>query len=100
MSCHYIDLSGEGVSPMALISIQSGWDGDGKHCNLGDGSYTNVETVIMHNIRNWIIEDIQTGPLAVNLVLKFFPFVISTLQNYEFGTLVKYYPSFIILPSV
>ena len=38
--------SGEGVSPMALISIQTGWDGDGKHCDLGDGDYSDVETVI------------------------------------------------------
>ena len=45
---------------MALISIQSGWDGDGKHCDLGDGSYTDVETVITHNIRNWIIEETRS----------------------------------------
>ena len=37
---------GEGVSPMALISIQTGWDGDGKHCDLADGDYTDVETVV------------------------------------------------------
>ena len=42
---------------MALISIQSGWDGDGKHCDLGDGSYIDVETVITLNIHNWIIKE-------------------------------------------
>ena len=31
---------------MALISIQTGWDGDGKHCDLADGDYTDVETVV------------------------------------------------------
>ena len=45
---------------MALISIQSGWDGEGKRCDLGDGSYTDVETVITHNIRNWIIEETRS----------------------------------------
>ena len=45
---------------MALISIQSGWDGDGKRCDLGDGSYSDVETVITHNIRNWIIEETRS----------------------------------------
>ena len=48
------------MSPMALISIQSGWDGEGKRCDLGDGAYTDVETVITHNIRNWIIEETRS----------------------------------------
>ena len=28
--------------------------------DLGDGFYTDVETVITHNIRNWIIEETRS----------------------------------------
>ena len=45
------------MSPTALISIQSGWDGNGKHCDLGAGHYADVETVITKDIRKWIAEE-------------------------------------------
>ena len=37
------------------FSIESGPFSD-----LGDGFYTDVETVITHNIRNWIIEETRS----------------------------------------
>jgi hypothetical protein len=74
----YLSL-GEGVSPLALISIQTGWESRGKFCDQGDGTYADVETVITKgmqisfkscistyiltdspDLRNWIIKEISS----------------------------------------